>query len=145
MSQLASPLAPIVSTSAHTSTAGRPTSSHGSPGNATAASPRLSAERWPPSSRRDKALGVGRPTKRENTTPTKSQKARVQRARGNPRWTELDEADLVPRDDLLVSVETDAIYKRAALQQKTPPERGFSARADDGIRTHDLLHGKQTL
>jgi hypothetical protein len=27
---------------------------------------------------------------------------------------------------------------------KTASERGFP-RADDGIRTHDLLHGKQTL
>jgi hypothetical protein len=27
---------------------------------------------------------------------------------------------------------------------KNPVERGFS-RADDGTRTHDLLHGKQTL
>jgi hypothetical protein len=27
---------------------------------------------------------------------------------------------------------------------KNPAERGFS-RADDGTRTHDLLHGKQTL
>jgi NAD-dependent epimerase/dehydratase family protein/GDP-mannose 4,6 dehydratase len=27
---------------------------------------------------------------------------------------------------------------------RTPPERGF-LRADDGTRTHDLLHGKQTL
>ena len=29
-------------------------------------------------------------------------------------------------------------------KQKTPPERGFRE-ADDGTRTHDLLHGKQTL
>src|SRR5205823_6190996 len=32
----------------------------------------------------------------------------------------------------------------ARLETKTPPERGFHG-ADDGIRTHDLLHGKQTL
>ena len=29
-------------------------------------------------------------------------------------------------------------------QQKSPDYRGF-LEADDGIRTHDLLHGKQTL
>jgi hypothetical protein len=29
-------------------------------------------------------------------------------------------------------------------QQKTPPERGFRG-ADEGTRTLDLLHGKQTL
>jgi hypothetical protein len=28
---------------------------------------------------------------------------------------------------------------------ETPPERGFLDEAADGIRTHDLLHGKQTL
>ena len=31
-----------------------------------------------------------------------------------------------------------------ARQQKTPPERGF-VEADEGTRTLDLLHGKQTL
>ena len=30
-------------------------------------------------------------------------------------------------------------------EEKTPPERGFLVKAADGIRTHDLLHGKQTL
>ena len=29
-------------------------------------------------------------------------------------------------------------------QRKTPPARGLGG-ADDGLRTHDLLHGKQTL
>jgi hypothetical protein len=29
--------------------------------------------------------------------------------------------------------------------KKTPPGQGFIAEADDGTRTHDLLHGKQTL
>jgi integrase len=33
---------------------------------------------------------------------------------------------------------------RSRMQQKTPPERGFS-RADEGTRTLDLLHGKQML
>jgi hypothetical protein len=30
------------------------------------------------------------------------------------------------------------------LERKNPAFAGLS-RADDGIRTHDLLHGKQTL
>ena len=33
----------------------------------------------------------------------------------------------------------------ADLNAKSPAVAGLSAEADDGIRTHDLLHGKQTL
>jgi hypothetical protein len=43
------------------------------------------------------ALRIGRPPKRGKTTGTKLQAARVKAARRNPKWMELDEADLVPR------------------------------------------------
>ena len=35
---------------------------------------------------------------------------------------------------------------RSVLERQEPPKmRGAFLRADDGTRTHDLLHGKQTL
>lgn len=59
-------------------------------------------------------MRIGRPPKQKKASPgqKKLHTARVRAARGSPNWTELDEADLVARGDLLVSVATDAVYKR---------------------------------
>jgi hypothetical protein len=55
-----------------------------------------------------------------------------------------DRLGLGPLHPAQLRPDTTGPCTRAERLRKTPPERGFPE-ADDGTRTHDLLHGKQTL
>jgi hypothetical protein len=43
------------------------------------------------------------------------------------------------------AIEGDPFPFCASLNDEIPLQSGISGEAADGIRTHDLLHGKQTL
>lgn len=58
-------------------------------------------------------MRIGRPPVRRRNSGQKLQAARVEAARRNAKWTELDESDLVARGDLFVSVATDAVFAPA--------------------------------
>jgi hypothetical protein len=60
----------------------------------------------------------------------------------NPRASMAFEA-LVPQMEVICG--GGLIFRMPRLNDEIPLESGISGEAADGIRTHDLLHGKQTL